>query len=68
MTRDMARIRRLRQGLQEESLDALICTLPHNVLLLCGCGKKVRVFVEQAGKRVFDRTVAPGTTVEIMLP
>ncbi len=31
-------------------------------------GKKVRVFVEQAGKRVCDRTVAPGTTVEIMLP
>ena len=31
-------------------------------------GTKVRVIVEQAGKRVYDRTVAPGTTVEIVLP
>ena len=26
------------------------------------------VIVEQAGKRVYDRTIAPGTTVEIVLP
>lgn len=29
---------------------------------------QVRVIVEQAGKRVYDRTVAPGTTVEVALP
>ncbi len=31
-------------------------------------GTKVCVIVEQAGKRVYNRTVAPGTTVEIVLP
>lgn len=31
-------------------------------------GKPVRVVVEQAGKRVYDRTVAPGTAVETALP
>lgn len=29
---------------------------------------QMRVTVEQAGKRVFDRTVTPGTTVAIVLP
>jgi len=28
----------------------------------------VRVIVEQAGKRIYDRTTAPGTSVEIVLP
>jgi hypothetical protein len=31
-------------------------------------GTQVRILVEQAGKRVYDRTVAPGTTAEIVLP
>jgi len=31
-------------------------------------GTRARIIVEQAGKRVYDRTVAPGTTVEIVLP
>ena len=31
-------------------------------------GRQVRIIVEQAGKPVFDRTIAPGTTVEIVLP
>ena len=30
--------------------------------------QQIRVIVEQAGKRVCDRTVAPGTTVEVVLP
>jgi hypothetical protein len=31
-------------------------------------GTKARIIVEQAGKRVYDRTVPPGTTVEFVLP
>ncbi len=31
-------------------------------------GTRVRVIVEQAGKRIYDRNVAPGRTVEIVLP
>ena len=31
-------------------------------------GTQVRVIVEQAGKRVYDRTLASGATVEIVLP
>ena len=31
-------------------------------------GAQERVIVDQAGKRVYDRTVAPGATVEIVLP
>ncbi len=31
-------------------------------------GAHVRVTVEQDGKRVYDRTVAPENTVEIVLP
>ena len=30
--------------------------------------QQIRVIVEQAGKRVCDRTVVPGTTVEVVLP
>ena len=29
---------------------------------------QVRIIVEQGGKRILDRTVAPGATVEIVLP
>ncbi|HWH67741.1 MAG TPA: aminopeptidase P family N-terminal domain-containing protein, partial [Candidatus Sulfotelmatobacter sp.] len=36
MTRDLQRIERVQQGLREESLEALICALPNNVLLLTG--------------------------------
>jgi hypothetical protein len=37
-------------------------------LVLGRRGTAVRITVEQAGKRVYDRTDAPGTTVEIALP
>src|SRR5215469_10570556 len=36
MPRDVERIKRLQQAMKEGGLDALVCSLPENVLLLTG--------------------------------
>src|SRR5262249_49192089 len=65
MTRDDIRVESIRRALDEAGLDALICALPHNVLLLSGYCPLAGAALTVATREGRTALIAPSDEMEI---
>jgi Xaa-Pro aminopeptidase len=65
MTRDDIRVETIRRALDEAGLDALVCALPHNVLLLSGYWPLAGAALAVATREGRTALIAPSDEMEI---